>query len=612
MNENRDLKKMPKTNFCPSDSEQNSISIQENVANESDNQFDALTNATIMMVDDEPINSDMVKMFLEEEGYKHFITLHDSTQAFDIIAKNQPDVVLLDLIMPKVNGFDILKSVRADKQLKYTPVIILTSSTDADTKLKALRLGANDFLGKPVDPSELVLRIRNTLAAKVYQDKLAYFDALTDLPNRKNFLNHLDWALHRAKRDNLSGAVLKLDLDRFKNVNDTLGPDVGDVLLTEVSQRLKKCIRYSDTISWFGQEKSKTSLCRIGGNEFSILLPEIKQVDDLAQVAERILKAIEPPCHPGQHELYITISIGIAIFPQDGEDINTLIKHADVAVSHAKQQGGNNFQFYSDGLNAQSLERLKLTNDLRKAPERNELELYYQPKVDTNTGQITGAEALMRWNHPELGLVSPGVFIPLAEEIGLLPVIDNWAFHTTCKQLIDWQVSGLSPITVSVNVTSQSFLHGRVIKSVREALKTTGLDPKYIKMELTESTIMENAEENIELLHHLKELGVRLSLDDFGTGYSSLSYLNRFPLDELKIDQSFISGITESSNLAIVKAIIAMAHSLGLHVIAEGVETNEQLTTIQGLHCTEYQGYFFSKPIPSKDFQKLRNLEESE
>ena len=255
MNENKDVKMIPKTDFISSDSDQGSIAIQNDVLNEPENQFDALTNATIMMVDDEPINTDMVKMFLEEEGYKHFITTHDSTQALEIIANNSPDVVLLDLMMPDVNGFEILQSIRADKQLKHIPVIILTSSTDADTKLKALRLGANDFLGKPVDPSELVLRIRNTLSAKVYQDRLAYFDALTNLPNRKTFMNHLDWALRRAKLENLSGAVLKLDLDRFKDVNDTLGSDIGDILLKEISQRLKESIRCSDTVGWFGKDK---------------------------------------------------------------------------------------------------------------------------------------------------------------------------------------------------------------------------------------------------------------------------------------------------------------------------------------------------------------------
>ncbi len=497
-------------------------------------------------------------------------------------------------------SFDISDYIASNTQIRFV------TSGFAETKMKALRLGANDFLGKPVDPSELVLRIRNTLAAKVYQDRLAFYDPLTNLPNRQNFMNHLDWSLHRAKLENLSGAVLKLDLDRFKDVNDTLGPDVGDLLLKEISQRLKERLRDGDTVSWFGHDQSRTSLSRIGGNEFSMLFPEIKNVDDLVPIAQRILRAIEPPCHPRQHELYITISIGIAIFPQDGEEINTLIKHADVAISHAKQQGGNCFQFYSDRLNTQSVERLELTNDLRKAADRNELEVYYQPKVNVDSGQIIGAEALMRWNHPEHGLVSPGVFIPLAEKIGFLPVIDDYAFLTTCQQLIAWQAAGMTPITISVNITSQSFRSGRVYETAKDALDNTGLDPKYIKLELTEGTIMENAEENIKMLNKLRGLGINLSIDDFGTGYSSLSYLNRFPVNELKIDQSFISGILqEPSNLAIVKAIIAMAHSLGLHVVAEGVETKKQLAIIQSLNCTEYQGYLFSKPIQAKEFQKL-------
>lgn len=573
---------------------------------ESDSQFENLTGANIMMIDDEPINSEMVKIYLEEVGYQHFITVDESVKAFDLIATNKPDVVLLDLMMPEVSGFDILTRVRADKNLKYTPVIILTSSTDAETKMKALRLGANDFLGKPVDPSELVLRIRNTLAAKVYQDRLAHFDVLTDLPNRQTFINHLDWALHNSKREKFSGSVLKLDLDRFKEINDTLGPEIGDVLLQEVSQRLIKCLRYGDTVGRFGEDLSQTGLSRIGGNEFAILLPSIKKLDDIVPIAERLLQSIAPAFHPQQHELYITSSIGIAIFPRDGHEINTLLKHADIALSHAKKKGGNCYQIYTDGLNTKSVARLKMANDLRKAAERDELEMYIQPKVNVQTSELIGGEALMRWNHSKLGLVSPGVFIPLAEEINLLPEIDEWAFQATCEKLVEWQKLGKKIVPISINITSQSFRKGRVIGTVRNVLNKTGLAPEHIKLELTENAIMENAKENIEVLYRLKEEGIKLSIDDFGTGYSSLSYLNRFPIDELKIDRSFISTIiSEPSNLAIVKAIIAMAGSLDLHVVAEGVETKEQLTLLQTLDCTEYQGYYFSKPVRAEEFIKL-------
>lgn len=580
--------------------------VREVPSVEPDGHFDALRDATIMMVDDEPITIEVAKMFLEEAGYKHFVTTSESTQAFDILVEKQPDVVLLDLMMPEVNGFEILARVRADKQLMHTPVIVLTSSTDADTKLKALRLGVNDFLAKPVDPSELALRLRNTLAAKVYQDRLAFYDALTDLPNRQSFLNHLDWALHKSQNAGITGAVLKLDLDHFKEINDTLGPRVGDALLKEVAQRLKTCLRYTDTIGRLGQDCSQFSLCRIGGNEFTALFPEIRHIDNIAAVARRIMAAIEPPFYPELHELYITTSIGIAVFPEDGDTMNTVLKHADVAMSHAKKHGGNNFQFYSEGIDAKSVERLQLANQLRKAPERDELVLYYQPKVNLQTGRITGAEALMRWNHPERGLVSPFNFIPLAEEIGIITLFDTWALNTACKQIKAWRVAGLEPIPISVNVTSQSFRQGAIIQTVERAVKTSGVEPKYIKIELTESTIMENANENIEALHRLKEMGFKLSIDDFGTGYSSLSYLSKFPLDELKIDRSFISDIlTDSTKVAIVKAIIAMAHSLGLSVVAEGVEMDGQLAVLKDFRCGEYQGFLFSKPVPDKEFQLL-------
>ncbi len=593
------MKALP-NNLDPAKMDQNEFSAEQ------ESQFDNLTGAKIMMIDDEPINSEMVKIFLEEVGYEHFITVDDSVKAFDLIASEKPDVVLLDLMMPEVSGFDILKQVRADKKLKYTPIIILTSSTDAETKMKALRLGANDFLGKPVDPSELVLRIRNTLAAKVYQDRLAHFDVLTDLPNRQTFISHLDWALHKSKKEQISGAVLKLDLDRFKEINDTLGPEVGDVLLQEVARRLIECLRYGDTVGRFGQDLSQTGLSRIGGNEFAVLLPSLRQLDDIVPIAERVLQSLVPAFHPQQHELYITCSVGIAVFPRDGHEINTLLKHADIALSHAKQKGGNCYQFYADGLNTKSVARLKMANDLRKAADRGELEMFYQPKINVHTGQLIGGEALMRWNHPKLGLVSPGIFIPLAEDINLLPEIDEWAFLTTCEQLVEWQKMGKKIVPVSINITSQSFRQGRVVGTVRNVLNKSGLAPKHVKLELTESAIMENAKENIEVLYKLKEEGIKLSIDDFGTGYSSLSYLNRFPIDELKIDQSFIGSIlTEPSNLAIVKAILAMAGSLDLHVVAEGVETKEQLMMLQSLNCLEYQGYYFSKPVPAKYFLEL-------
>lgn len=586
--------------------EEKGLSVNKDLKTESDKQFQLLSKSTIMMVDDEPINTEMVKMFLEDAGYSNFITIHDSTLAYDVVVKKQPDVILLDLKMPKVSGFDILVRIRTHVKLKHIPVIILTSSTDAETKLRALRLGANDFLGKPVDPSELILRIRNTLAAKIYQDKLAFYDVLTNLPNRRTFINHLSWAIRKAEAVEGQGALIKLDLDKFKEINDTLGPNVGDELLQEVAQRLKDCLRYSDVVSRFEQTPKQTGLCRMGGNEYAVLLPSINHADDIKPIVERVLGVIEKPFHPGHYEIFITASVGISVFPHDGSDVNTLLKHTDISLSYAKEQGGNQFQFYLGELNTKSVERLKLANELRKAVERNELQMYFQPKVNVQNQQIIGAEALMRWIHPSLGMISPAVFIPLAEQINILPVLDDVAFTNTCQTLQQWAKDGIKLVPVSINITSQSFRQGKLIKTVNETLASTGVPTKYIKLELTENTIMENAQENIELLKWLKAKGIKLSIDDFGTGYSSLSYLNRFPIDELKIDQSFIKAILqESSNLSIVKAVIAMATSLDLHVVAEGVETQQQLELLKTLNCSEYQGYFFSKPLPSQQFLEL-------
>lgn len=576
------------------------------LANQQDYLLETLLDAAIMMVDDEPLTMEIVQAYLKDAGYRRFITTTESVRAMDIIAKECPDILLLDLMMPDVDGFDILTRLRANDNFKHLPVIILTSSNDSDTKLKALELGANDFLAKPVDPSELALRLRNTLAAKAYQDRLAFYDPLTGLYNRRTFMDHLDWAVRSAKRTGTKCAILQIDLDRFKHVNDALGPSTGDALLVAVATRLEKYIRSSDSLGRIGRDFSQSCLCRVGGDEFSVMLPAITNIEDVAQVAQRVLSIMKDAFHPEGHEIFITPSIGIAVFPDAGKEINTLLKHAEMAMSHAKERGGNTYKFYSKQITGMSAEQLMLTNKLRKAIERDELKLYYQPKLNIRTGQVIGAEALMRWNHPDFGIVSPTIFIPIAEEIGLISLFDEWAVYTACNQNKAWQLEGLRPIPVSINLTSQSFRHGRIVSSLKKVLEISRLDKQYVKLELTESMIMENAEKNIEAMHQLKEMEVKLSIDDFGTGYSSLSYLTQLPLDELKIDRSFIKDIPRDTNkVAIVKAIIAMAHNLGLTVVAEGVETEQQLAFLKSVNCNEYQGFLFSKPIPTKEFAAL-------
>ena len=564
-----------------------------------------LTGALVMMVDDEPINIEVTQIHLEDAGYERFVSTSDATAALALLADARPDVLLLDLMMPGMSGFDILREMAALNVLKDVPTIVLTSSVDAETKLLALELGATDFLAKPVDSSELVLRLRNTLAAKAYRDRLANYDSLTGLPNRNTFLDRLDWALKHVERTGARGAVLQLGLDEFRKVNEALGPAAGDAILRELAQRLELSLRSTDTVSR-GAGEPKPSLSRMSGDEFMLLLPVIATSDDAARIGERISHAIAQPVHSAGHELSITCSIGIALFPADGVSPDNVIKNAGTAMRHAKECGRNTTRFYSSELNARALQKLSLANELRYAIEREELRLFYQPKVDLASGIVIGAEALVRWQHPVRGLVPPGEFIPLAEENGLVVPLGNWVFREACRQSRAWHSAGCHVPRISVNVSSHQFRQGNLAALLGRILADAGADPQHLTLELTEGVIMDNAEANLAALRKLKEMGMKLSIDDFGTGYSSLSYLNKFPLDELKIDRSFVMEIKgPGERSAIITAIIAMAHSLGLRVVAEGVETEPQRAYLAAEGCDEYQGYFKSKPVPAAEFEKL-------
>ena len=567
--------------------------------------YQALREATVMMVDDEPTTIDVLQAFLETEGYQRFVTTSESNQAMDLVAKENPDVLLLDLHMPKVSGFEILKHLRRDPRYRHLPVIVLTSATDSETKLKALQLGASDFLGKPVDPSELALRLRNTLAAKAYQDRLTFYDNLTGLPNRQLFLDRLLWALRCAKRDATCGAVLHIDLDHFKKINEALGHEVGDGVLIAVGDRLLKSLSAAGASA---TAESQSILSRVGGDEFNVLVPEMQRAESAVEVAQALLDALREPFKVQGREVFISGSIGVAVFPNDGDGSDALIKHASVAMNQAKLHGRNSYEFYSASMNARALERLSLETHLRRALERDELLAVYQPKVDTRTGQVMGSEVLLRWHHPELGSISPVQFIPLAEETGLIVPFGQWVLSTACKQNKMWQLAGLPKVKVAVNVSARQFRDGRFIQTLVRALEVSSLDPQYLTLELTENTIMENAQENLDILHEIKEMGIKLSVDDFGTGYSSLSYLKQLPLDELKIDRSFIAGLrSETDDAPIITAIVAMAHSLKLRVVIEGVETQHQLNFARDRGCDEYQGFLFSQPVPSPEFAALFN-----
>ena len=558
-----------------------------------------LKNAVIMMVDDEPINTDVIQIHLETAGYRNFLITDQSSQAMGLLKNEIPDVLLLDLKMPDVTGFDILAEMRKEKLLKHIPVIVLTSSSSAETKLKVLELGASDFLSKPVDSSELILRLQNTLTAKAYQDQLAFYDSLTGLPNRRSFIQRTKSAVTNASQEGRSIAVLHMGLDRFKQINDTLGPKVGDTLLVEAAIRIRDYLRSSDVITRFPHARPWNDLARFGGDEFSVILTGYDQVDDLAFVARGILESMKPIFTVGDHDVYITPSIGVASFPGDGKDADTLITKAASATNHAKERGRNSFQFYSEEINARSIMRMKMASSLRKALENGEFLLHYQPQVNPHADRVAGVEALLRWDSPVYGMVSPSDFTPLAEENGMIIPIGNWVLHEACRQASEWRSEGLQDITVSVNVSMEQFRKRDFVQSVKHVLDTSGLYPGFLVLEITESLMMENAEKHIKTLHELKALGVELSIDDFGTGYSSLSYLTRFPVDELKIARSFATNIHEEPNHAAVgRAIIAMAKSLGLRVVAEGVEETGPLKFLTERGCDLIQGYYYSKPLP--------------
>ncbi|HWS03750.1 MAG TPA: EAL domain-containing protein [Gammaproteobacteria bacterium] len=419
-------------------------------------------------------------------------------------------------------------------------------------------------------------------------DHLAHHDVLTDLPNRILLQDRLSQAIELARRQGRQLAVMFLDLDQFKHINDSLGHAVGDQLLQSVAQRLVGCVRHSDTIS------------RQGGDEFVLLLPYIEQAEDAALSAQKILAALALPHLIDQNDLHVTVSIGISIYPEDGKDADALIKSADTAMYHAKENGRNNYKFFEQDMNARAVQRQSIEASLRRALERQEFVLYYQPRINLHSGAIVGVEALIRWQHPGRGLLLPMQFVPIAEDCGLILPIGRWVLREACLQARAWLQAGLPPITVAVNTSAIEFSAKDFLEYICATLEDTGLDPHYLQLELTESVLMRDAESANSVLHKLADMGVKLAIDDFGTGYSSLSYLRQFPIDTLKIDQSFVNRMTSSPDDAIiVSTVINMGKSLKQLIIAEGVETPEQYAFLLAQHCDEGQGYYFCRPLES-------------
>jgi len=451
--------------------------------------------------------------------------------------------------------------------------------------------------------------VRDITEQKQAEDQikfLAYRDSLTGLPNRRLFIEQLDLAVAQAERYGNKLAVLCLDLDRFKRINETLGQGGGDMLLTSVAKRLMQSLRKADYVSRTGFELLETTVARLGGDEFVVLLKGAKEAHDVAKVAQRIIRILSEPFEVHNHEVFVSVSIGISIYPADGEDADTLISNADSAMYHAKELGRDSYQFYTESMNAKAFERLLFENSLRKAIKNQEFVLYYQPQVEMNSRKIIGLEALIRWRHEELGLLEPTRFIPLAEETGLIVPLGEWVMRTACEQNKIWQDMGFAPVPVAVNVSAIQWREKDWVNTIRRILSETELSPELLDVELTETAIMQDIKDSARSLSELKKLGVRLSIDDFGTGYSSLGYLKRFPLDALKIDHSFMAGIPDDADhSAITNTIISMAKTLRLDVIAEGVETEEQISFLLKNGCVNAQGYYFGRPLDAVEITKL-------
>jgi diguanylate cyclase (GGDEF)-like protein/PAS domain S-box-containing protein len=488
-------------------------------------------------------------------------------------------------------------AVEQDRTVGLTVNCVLIRRDGFESTIEDSAAPIHDRAGRVIGAVIVFHDVSAARAMSLQMTHSAQYDLVTNLPNRLLLNDRITQAIALARRQNRPIAVIFLDWDRFKYINDSLGHVTGDKLLQSVSRRLLTSVRASDTVS------------RQGGDEFVILLSEITHPDHAATSAKKILLSLNAPHSIGGQDLHIDGSIGISVYPADGEDSETLIKNADTAMYHAKESGRNNFQFFKAEMNLKAVERQSIESSLRRALEREEFLLHYQPKVNLDTREITGVEALIRWQHPQRGLVPPSQFVPIAEDCGLIVQIGRWVLREACRQARDWQDAGLPFKRVSVNVSAAEFRAKTFLVGVSATLRETGLDARYLDLELTEGVLMEDAESTASVLQELKTMGVRLAVDDFGTGYSSLSYLRRFPIDVLKIDKSFVHQISGDPNdSAIVSAIIDMGKNLKQRVIAEGIETQEQLAFLQAQHCEEGQGYLFSRPVAAAQFAKLLDM----
>jgi diguanylate cyclase (GGDEF)-like protein len=562
----------------------------------------------ILVIEDErALRINLLKL-LSAEGFQA-IGADNGIRGVQLAHSEQPDVIICDILMPNLDGYGVLKTLQQDPATAIIPFIFLTAKADRADWRQAMTLGADDYLTKPFTRAELLEAIASRLQKKAslsqqhtveleqtqaQLDYLLRYNHLTNLPNKLLLQERFHQLLTQTNARQRKIPILSVGFEQLKRLHNTLGPTSGDLLLKAVAERLQNCVSTLDTIA------------HLGAAQFVILLTTNTHRGEVAKIAETLIDAFSSPLPVGVHELLLTARIGIAFFGRDGRDLDTLIKHASAAREETKKPGKTPYQFYIASIGTKSQEELLLELELHQALERQEFQVYYQPKVNLRTGEIEGAEALVRWHHPERGFISPAEFIPLAEKTGFIIPLGEWILRTACAQAQVWQTTGLPPIPIAVNLSGHQFSQPQLGRLIVEILRETGLDPRYLELELTESTVMQNPEVAIATLSELRALGIQISIDDFGTGYSSLSYLGQLPFDILKIDRSFVSQLTQDAkNEAITTAILQMARTLNLKVVAEGVETEAELAFFYGHECDQIQGYWFSPPLSAQAFEEV-------